>query len=197
MRRAVLFVLLVLFSCDAASALDVTGGNRSIFLFGGVMRDGTFPGWTMIPFSGGVEHNYLVGAALDTDYVFDGNFQFGTEIGSAGRFGNGQDSSVEVWGGPSVHYRYIAIGSVEMSLGFVAGLSAVSDTIGIKRQREIDNSGNAKLLFYLGPEVEFRIPQAPNVEFVVRTHHRSGAEGRLGHMREGANANLFGFRVGF
>jgi hypothetical protein len=198
MRRVVFwFVLFVAFVIPrgAAFASDVLKPNQTLFLFGGVFRSGTFPGWTMIPFDGRVERNYLAGGAVDTKFFSSNGFDFGVEVGLAGRFGD--STSAEVFGGPSVHYRYITIGTVRVSPGFVAGLSAVSNTIGIERQRELDNSGNATLLFYLGPELAFQFEQLPDVEFVVRTHHRSGAEGTLGRMREGHNANLFGARFHF
>lgn len=179
----------------AALASDVLRPNQTVFLFGGVMVEGTFPGWTNIPLAGGVERNYLVGGALDTKLFSLGGFDFGLEVGTAGRFGD--SASAEVWGGPSVHYRGFTLGSVTISPGLVVGFSAVTRAIGIERQREIDSSGNASLLFYLGPELAFRFAQLPNVEFVFRTQHRSGAEGTLGKMREGANANIFGARFRF
>ena len=179
----------------AGFASDVLRPDQKVFLFGGVMVEGTFPGWTNIPFAGGLENNYIVGGALDTKLASYGGFDFGVEVGTAGRFGDG--ASAEIWGGPSVHYRGFSIGSLTISPGLVFGLSAVTDAIGIERQREIDNSGNATLLFYFGPELAFRFKQLPNVEFVFRTHHRSGAEGTLGNMREGANANIFGVRFHF
>jgi hypothetical protein len=182
--------------CHAtAFASDVLRPNQTVFLFGGVLLDGTFPGWTNIPFAGGVERNFLVGGALDTKLNSYCGFDFGVEVGTAGRFGD--SASAEVWGGPTVHYRGFTFGSVTISPGLVVGLSAVTRAIGIERQREINNSGNASLLFYLGPELAFRLEQMPNVEFVFRTHHRSGLEGRLGKMREGANANIFGVRFRF
>ena len=198
MRRVCLWLLAfaaLITSYTAALASDVLRPNQSVFLFGGVLLDGTFPGWTNIPFAGGVENNFILGGALDTKLASYGGFDFGVEVGTAGRFGD--SVSAEIWGGPSVHYQGFTIGSLTISPGLVVGLSAVTSAIGIERQREIDNSGNATLLFYLGPELVFRFKQMPNVEFVFRTHHRSGAEGTLGNMREGANANIFGVRFHF
>lgn len=195
--RPIVALAAFVMSADLSFAADWLGPNQTLLLFGGVFRSGTFPGWTMIPFTGGVEHNYLVGGALDTDYFSYGGFHFGTEIGVAGRFGEGKSGSAELWGGPSVHYRGFIIGEVTISPGFVVGLSAVSNTIGEERIREAGNSGNATLLFYLGPELAFRFRSMPNVELVVRTHHRSGAERRLGYMAEGHNANIFGMRFHF
>jgi hypothetical protein len=37
----------------------------------------------------------------------------------------------------------------------------------------------------------------PNVEFVWRTHHRSGFANAVGKMREGSNANVIGVRIPF
>ena len=119
-------------------------------------------------------------------------FDLGFEIGVAGRFGDG--SSVEGWLGPSIRHRGITVGPLTVSPGSVVGLSAVSDSIGIEREREIRNDGDATLLLYFGPELMFKLEQLPNFEFVFRIHHRSGADGTLGNMGEGHNANIFGAR---
>lgn len=84
----------------------------------------------------------------------------------------------------------------------VAGLSVVTNPIGIERVREIQNSGDATLLYYLGPEIRLTFDALPETEFVYRVHHRSGAGEvsflpTLGDMVEGANANVFGIRLPF
>ena len=53
------------------------------------------------------------------------------------------------------------------------------------------------LLFYLGFEAAFSLPEQPNAEVVLRLHHRSGAYGTLGGLKEGNNATVVGFRQRF
>jgi hypothetical protein len=194
MRRVLCLIFLLVISSNAASALEWLDGKRSVMVFSGVFRTGNIPGRAFIPFTKGVEKNYIVGGAFDIDYLTRGDFTFGAEAGIAGRFGQGENTSVEVWAAPGFRYRAFTIGPMTLSTGLYLGLSAVSNTIGVERMREIQKSGDATLLFYIAFEMSLRFQNIPNVEFVVRTHHRSGAWGTLGHMDGGHNANVFGIR---
>ena len=165
----------------------------SIMIFGGIFSDRNMGQTLFNPF-GSHESNYLAGAAIGTDIAkLPWNFVFGSELGVAGRFGDG--TSAEAWGALSLKYRGLVLGNVvTLSPGLSFGLSAVTAPIGIERQREIDHNGNATLLFYFSPELAFMFHQWPNLEFVLRLHHRSGLLGTLGRMHEGANANVLGVR---
>jgi len=117
----------------------------------------------------------------------------GGEVGVAGRFGT--DSSAEIWGGLSIRTAPIPIGNIGfLTPGIVIGLSAVTNTIGEERIREITTGGNAALLGYIGPELAFTFREMPNLAIVYRLHHRSGGFGSLGGMREGHNAQVLGLR---
>ena len=183
-------------ACYADEAVTEPDRRNSLTVFAGSLMTGTFPGWTLIPYAGGVEGNHLVSAAYQR-HLFDLPWGFTTaaEAGLAARFGDG--TSGELWGGAVLGHQGLTIGPVTVSPALVVGLSAVTGPIGIERQREITDNGDATLLFYLGPELAFRHKRHPNVSFVYRVHHRSGAEGTLGNMREGHNANLFGVRLDF
>ncbi len=50
---------------------------------------------------------------------------------------------------------------------------------------------------YFGPELAVSLVNRPDIEFVYRLHHRSGAEGTFGKLYEGYNANVFGIRYKF
>ena len=69
--------------------------------------------------------------------------------------------------------------------------------MGVERERENENHGNATLLGYVGPEISLSIAALPHWEFAYRLHHRSGAHGRIGNMGEGANANVIGLKYRF
>ena len=145
-----------------------------------------------------LEENYVIGAAINREFVDLGlGFHLGGEIGLAGRFGD--STSAELWGGPSIRHDGFSIGPVTFSYGLVMGLSAVTGPIGIERKVEVENDGDATLLWYLGPEASISFDALPNTEFIFRTHHRSGAAGlsylpTLGDMPDTSNSNIFGIR---
>ena len=154
--------------------------------------------------------NAIVGAAYQRDFLQIGRGVFlGGEIGVADRFGYYKvccDPTVktsevnhagELWGGVSLRYEGITLfNTLRISPGFVGGLSAITNPIGQEGLRQTDGK-SAKLLFYLGFEAAFSLPQYPNAEVVLRLHHRSGAYGTLGGLKEGNNATVVGFRQRF
>lgn len=94
------------------------------------------------------------------------------------------------------------MGPVKISLGLVMGLSVVTGPVSIERDVELENDGDATLLYYLGPEVALTFDAFPNIDFVFRTQHRSGAANlsylpTLGNMPDTSNANIFGIRTRF
>ena len=196
--RSVCAALLMLVGGGAAGAVEQIPPKKTLFVFVGQFNKGQFPGWSMIPYADDMESNYVVGGAYDVQFLNLGaGFTLGAEIGVAGRFGR-PTSSAEIWAGPSLRHVGIPIGNfMTVAPGIVVGFSAVTNSIGIERERELQNNGNASFLFYLGPELAFRFNSLPNVEFVWRTHHRSGLDGTLGKMREGSNANVIGVRFPF
>ena len=195
--RGACIALMVLFTCGTGRGFEFIPSKKTLFVFVGQFSKGTFPGWSLIPYASEMESNYLVGGAYDVQLMNLGaGFTLGAEVGLAGRFGS--RSSAEIWSGPSFRHAGIPIGGmVTISPAIVLGLSAVTNSTGIERERAVDCGGNATLLFYIGPELAFRFHNLPNVEFVFRTHHRSGLKSALGKMKEGSNANIFGVRIPF
>ena len=185
-------VALAIASPQTASAQPVPYRD-SIFLFGGVFTTGVM-GTSLIPLVPGYESNYILGGAYQRQFYELGfGFLLGGEVGVAGRFGT--DSSAEIWGGLSIRTAPIPIGNIGfLAPGIVIGLSAVTNTIGEERIREITTGGNAALLGYIGPELAFTFREMPNLAIVYRLHHRSGGFGSLGGMREGHNAQVLGLR---
>jgi hypothetical protein len=189
--------LAALVACTSPQAAEIIPPKKTLMVFVGQFNKGTFPGWAMIPYAAEMESNFIVGSAYNVQFLSLGaGFTMGAEIGLAGRFGD--RSSAEIFGGASFRHAGLPIGNfVTISPGLVVGLSAVSQSIGIERERELSRGGNADLLVYLGPELAFRFNSMPNVEFVWRTHHRSGFANAVGKMREGSNANVIGVRIPF
>jgi hypothetical protein len=190
---AVASLLLVAGLTGPAAAQNLQ--RDSIFVFGGVYSTGNIS-QAIIPFNK-LEDSYIIGGAYRRSFLDLGlGFEMGGEVGLGARFGD--RFSMEVWGGPSLRYLNIPLGSIgTLSPGFTFGLSAVTDTMGAERYRETRDNGNATLLFYLGPELAFRFHQWPNAELVWRLHHRSGLFKTLGNMEDGHNANVIGLRFYF
>jgi hypothetical protein len=175
--------------------------NAGVLVFGGVMTESDFPSITNLPFYSSYEDNYIAGVALSRDFVDLGlGFHFGGEVGLAARFGDG--SSAEIWAGPSLRFDGIDIGPATISAGLTVGFSYVTDTIGRERDVEIQNNGDATLLYYAGPEIAVSLDAVPDTEFVVQTHHRSGGLNvpwlpTINNMPNTSNANTFGVRKRF
>ena len=77
------------------------------------------------------------------------------------------------------------------------GVSATTNSIGRERERELTQNGDARFLFYFGPEVAFSLRKHDNIELTYGVHHRSGANRALGHIEEGYDANTLGLRYRF
>jgi hypothetical protein len=209
------------------SPVDQSGPNsgsnsspNSILVFGGRMSTTDLTP-TLIFNVGPVDtqphyDNYIFGVAYDRDLFNLGyGFHFGVEVGIADRLGNYKEccapiitsnsivESGEFWAGPQIRYAgFVLFGLVRIGGAVTFGLSTVTNSIGAELERQIDDSGNARLLYYFGPEIDFSTPSVPNLELVLKVQHRSGGQEllflpTLGNMREGYNANVAGIRYRF
>lgn len=170
--------------------------KNSIHVFAGQYTK-TSTGDSANPFTADYENNYLLAIDYGREIINPGwGFLVGLELGLASRFG--QDESIETWGALSFRHRGICLwGTLRISFGLSAGLSLVEESIGTEKKRENDADKNASLLFYLGPEIALSFANTLPWELVYRLHHRSGANGTLGNMSEGYNANTLGVRYRF
>lgn len=193
---AVLFMVFAAASARAAEPVrpsDLLFRIDSIMVFGGAYTDVNMGRSLFKPLSGHNGSN-LAGVAIGTDIAkLPWNFVVGSELGLAGRFGDG--SSAELWGAFNLKYRGLVLGNVvTLAPGLNVGLSVVTAPMGLESSRALDHDGNPTLLFYFSPELAFIFHQWPNIELVLRLHHRSGLNGTLGRMREGSNAHVLGLR---
>jgi hypothetical protein len=160
--------------------------------------------------------NYIAGVAYDRD-LFDlgRGIYFGVEIGIADRFGNFKKcchpsimsntilQSPELWTGVQLRYAGILLfDRVRVGGGFTFGPSFAPTSIGNELTLQIGGSGGGRVLYYLGPELDFSTPSIPNFELVFKLQHRSGGKTvpflhTLANMAEGANANTAGIRYRF
>jgi len=100
--------------------------------------------------------------------------------------------------GPAFRYESVVLfNELRVVPGITAGFSTVTNSIGAEEGHVNFYNGNATFLGYLGFGVGFSLVSAPALELVIEEHHRSGADGLLGHIHEGYNANVVGLRYRF
>jgi hypothetical protein len=193
-------------SVNSSDALVVFGGRMSTTSLGS-----TFVFNVGQRITGPAYDNYIAGLAYDHDFWrFRDLLVVGAEVGVANRFGHyvvccdilvvSPDivQSWEAWGGLRLRYQGIVLfNELRVAPAATLGLSATTNSIGRERDREITQGGNARLLFYFGPEVALSLRGHERIELVVAVHHRSGGERWLGHLEEGYNANTLGLRFRF
>jgi len=171
--------------------------RNDIHIFGGVFSEGSF-GDALQFWDAEYTNNYLLGAAVGRDFRDLGaGFVLGGVAGAAVRFGDDDDTTGEIWAGVRIRHHGLVIGDLAIAPALTAGLSVVSGPTEIERLREIARDGDATLLGFVGPELSFRLRQAPAFELVYQLHHRSGADGFFGDLAEGSNANTLGLRYRF
>lgn len=170
--------------------------NQSVFAFGGTMVDADIL-QAANPFGVTYEDLPIFGLGYQYFPARMGSFRFGLEAGLAGRFGG--HPNAEFWGGGVARYDGFEIGdTVRISPAFTFGISHVTHTQeGRERKNELEHNGDARTLFYLGPELNLSFNAMPDVDFFWRIHHRSGAWGTLGDVHGGSSANVFGVRFNF
>jgi hypothetical protein len=171
--------------------------DESVFIFGGRYHKGYF-GHTFTP-NPIPEDFYGLAVGYQKFFITDPEgWNWGLETGVAGRFGDGP-ATAEIWAGGVGRYNGWVFGdTVRVSPSLTLGLSAVTDTFGIAKEREEAQDKSAKLLFYVGPEISFSHVDNPELEVFWRAQHRSGAWGTTGLAAiDGANAAMVGVRFKF
>ena|SRR5215212_8480972 len=223
-RRIAIWAFLVLlgstagardsFGWDPTRLEPVWSSKQSVFVFGGWTSSTDV--WSTALFNLNkldkpqkLYDNNIVGAAYQRDVVGFGRAIFGVELGLADRFGHYKVCcisivesksvvhSAEIWAGVTARLDQLNLFDVVyLSPGVVFGVSTISSPIGQEGLHQLDK-GSARTLLYLALEAAFTLPSAPQIELVLRVHHRSGAYGTLGGLKEGNNANVLGFRYRF
>ncbi|MBB5220540.1 hypothetical protein HNP73_000461 [Amaricoccus macauensis] len=190
---ALLLAAVSLSPAVAGSPAPETEDNA--FVFTGRLLDEDM-GDSLKIISGDYEDNFITGIGAQDFAIHTGIVSLGYELGAAARYG--QDSTFEAWGGLVGRIDDIRLLDwLYVSPALVFGLSYVSDSHeGREKRLEAQAEGDARMLFYLSPELDFR--RSPDARYSVfyRLHHRSGAWNTLG-MHGGSNANIFGVRMRF
>lgn len=163
--------------------------DEAFFGFAGRMMADVFN-----PF-GGWEDNYYIGGGYQRLWGDPNGFRYGGEVGVTARLG--PENSLEGWAGVVGRYDW-DLGPFRAGLAMTFGLSAVTNTlVGRERESEEFHDGDARLLFYLGPELNLSLADHPETELFLRLQHRSGAWETLGKMAAGADAGVIGVRWHF
>lgn len=182
-------------ACCPCEATECRVPREAVFFFGGQFTQRAM-GKTADVFNVTYDDNYIGGLGYQRFLRTWGQFDVGLEVGVAGRFGDAE--SGEIWGGPVLRHQGITVADrVRATMALTAGFSAVTESQGHERHREITRQGDASFLFYLGPEIILSTTAKPNVELFYRLHHRCGGNGTLGGLSEGYNANCLGLRFKF
>lgn len=147
------------------------------------------------PFEGW-EDNYYLGGGYQRLWGDHNGFRYGGEVGVTARIG--PESSFEGWAGVVGRYDWQVFDLFRAGVSLTFGLSAVSNTlVGRERASEAFHEGNATLLFYLSPEINFSLVDHPETEVFLRLQHRSGAWQTLGGMAAASDAGVVGLRWHF
>lgn len=177
-----------------AAAQQALPGDNAVFAFGGVMAR-SHMGEMLLPVLVDYENNVVLGAGYQR-FLWDlpYGFRVGVEAGLAGRFG--EAASLETWaGGVARHDGLEFANGLRLSPSVTLGLSAVTRTMGMERQREIGDNRSASVVFYFSPELALSHRDSPETEVFWRLHHRSSAWRTLGG--GSANATTVGLRHRF
>ena len=114
---------------------------------------------------------------------------------SAQRFG--RQSATELWGALFLRYHgFPWDGTVVTTAAISTGLNWASTVTDVEQDRADDEEGSRWMHFF-SPEITFALPSRPNVELLLRFHHRSGVFGLVSDARGGAQYATVGLRLRF
>ncbi|GLQ52993.1 hypothetical protein GCM10010862_02510 [Devosia nitrariae] len=199
LRKSVLVLvgtLVIGISLSLAPAIAQEAVDEAAFVFAGRfysehLEDQLNP---LGPFGVDYEDNFLIGGGYQRFYLGPDWLRFGWEAGAT--VGFGEDVRGEAWAGLVGRFDAISIGQVHISASLTAGMSAITNTIGIETER-VAPGANPHLLFYVAPEIGLSLDSQPNLEAFMRVQHRSGGWGLIGSMGDGHNATSVGMRWRF
>ena len=187
----------------AQFATDEPTSDLSLLVFVGESVRG-FQSYPFDSTDGDQDH---IGAALawtpvDLPLGFRAGLDGGLSYRDDGNQFGPSGTSVEGWFGPTLRHEGVELGPVRLSAGLTVGFSAVTESNGLERAREIEEDGNAAFIYYASPEIGLSLTSAPKFELVYRLHHRSGASQvsslpTLGSIGDTTNAQLLGLRYKF
>lgn len=121
-------------------------------------------------------------------------FDVEPEIGIAQRYG--RQSATELWGAFFFRYHFPWKAPLLMSVAFSTGINWANQITDVEQDRANDDKGS-QVMHFFAPEFTFALPSRPNVELLLRFHHRSGVFGLVSDAFGGAQYGTVGVRVRF
>lgn len=142
------------------------------------------------------EDDHFVGTALSREVLaFWRHWTLEPEVGLGQRFG--RQSATEVWGAFYFRYHGFPWDHVVLTTAALStGLNWASEVTYVEQDRARDDEGS-QLMHYFAPEITFARPSRPDLEFLIRFHHRSGVFGLVSDAWGGAQYLSAGIRVRF
>jgi hypothetical protein len=141
--------------------------------------------------------DHIVAAALSRRAadLWPGRLTLEPEVGVGRRFGR-QDAT-EAWGALFVRYRgFPWDGRLVTTAAVSTGLNWASSVTGVETDRA-DGEEGSRWMHFFAPEITFALPSRPEVELLLRFHHRSGVFGLVSDARGGAQYATVGLRFRF
>jgi hypothetical protein len=138
--------------------------------------------------------DHIVATALSREVLrFRKRWTLEPEVGLGQRFG--RQSATEAWGALFVRY-HLPWEKVIVTAAVSTGLNWASEVTDVEQERANDGTGSQWMHFF-APEITFALPSRPDLELLVRFHHRSGVFGLVSDAWGGAQYATVGLRVRF
>ena len=140
--------------------------------------------------------DHLIATAVSREVArFWTHWTLEPEVGIGQRFGS--QSATELWGALFFRYHGFPWDHVVVTTFAVStGLNWASEVTPQEDDRANDGKGTP-WMHYFAPELTFALPSHPNVELMLRLHHRSGVFGLVSDAWGGAQYATIGLRVRF
>jgi hypothetical protein len=142
------------------------------------------------------DNDHIVATAVSREVLrFWKRWTLEPEAGIARRFG--RQEATELWGGAFFRYRGFPWDDIVLTTAAVStGLNWATEVTTVEKDRADDDVGSQWMHFF-APEITFAAPSRPNVELLIRFHHRSGVFGLVSDAQGGAQYLTAGIRVRF
>lgn len=167
--------------------------DQNVFVMGGPFTTGYF-GDAFFFWDDHYESNFFAGVGYQHFFHHYESFKLGVEAGIGLR--QGTQTSAELWGGLVAGLTEFSFGDITITPSITAGLSVVTDTIGVETDRADKLGRDVPILYYLAPEIAISHAAHPEWETFARIQHRSGGFGTIANI-DGSNAAVIGLRFKF
>lgn len=183
-----------------SSPFETCAGDCAVTFYGGTLVQ--TPMWEIfvtkhqMPWQWNWRSSYLVAGAASRELVAYRDWvALEAEVGAGKRFGFLNEG--EFWGALYLRWKLFPWNDyVRTTVAVSTGLNYATEVPPFERYRT--RGPGSRLLHFLSPEITFGLPSMPDLDLVLRFHHRSGAElGFFNHTSGGAQYGTAGIRYRF